>query len=56
MAGAIGGGGLGNLAIRYGYYRFTTDVMVAAVVVILLLVEAVQIAGTIISRSLLSKR
>ena len=56
MAGAIGGGGLGNLAIRYGYYRFTTDVMVAAVIVILLLVEAVQLAGTIISRSLLSKR
>jgi len=56
MAGAIGGGGLGNLAIRYGYYRFTTDVMVAAVIVILLLVEAIQIAGTLISRSLLSKR
>jgi D-methionine transport system permease protein len=56
MAGAIGGGGLGNLAIRYGYYRFTTDVMIAAVIVILLLVEAVQIAGTMISRNLLSKR
>ena len=56
MAGAIGGGGLGNLAIRYGYYRFTTDVMVAAVVVILILVEAIQIAGTFISRALLSKR
>jgi D-methionine transport system permease protein len=56
MAGAIGGGGLGNLAIRYGYYRFTTDVMVAAVIVILLLVEIIQIAGTLISRSLLSKR
>ena len=56
MAGAIGGGGLGNLAIRYGYYRFTTDVMVAAVIVILILVEAVQIIGTLVSRSLLSKR
>ena len=56
MAGAIGGGGLGNLAIRYGYYRFTTDVMVAAVIVILLLVEIIQISGTLISRSLLSKR
>jgi D-methionine transport system permease protein len=56
MAGAIGGGGLGNLAIRYGYYRFTTDVMVAAVIVILLLVEAVQISGTMFSRRLLSKR
>jgi D-methionine transport system permease protein len=56
MAGAIGGGGLGDLAIRYGYYRFTTDVMVAAVIVILLFVEAVQIIGTAISRNLLSKR
>jgi D-methionine transport system permease protein len=56
MAGAIGGRGLGDLAIRYGYYRFRTDVTIGAVVVILLLVEAVQLAGTVISRSLLSKR
>jgi D-methionine transport system permease protein len=56
MAGAIGGGGLGNLAINYGYYRFRTDVTLAAVVVILILVEAVQWTGTLLSRSLLSKR
>ena len=56
MAGAIGGRGLGDLAIRYGYYRFRTDVTIGAVIVILILVEAVQIAGTAISRSLLSKR
>jgi len=56
MAGAIGGGGLGYLAINYGYYRFRTDVTIAAVVVILILVEAVQITGTLISRGLLSKR
>ncbi|MDR2483739.1 MAG: ABC transporter permease [Treponema sp.] len=56
MAGAIGGGGLGDLAIRYGYYRFRMEVMVAAVIVILILVEAVQLAGTLISRALLSKR
>jgi len=56
MAGAIGGGGLGYLAINYGYYRFRTDVTIAAVVVILILVEAVQISGTLISRRLLSKR
>jgi D-methionine transport system permease protein len=56
MAGAIGGGGLGDLAIRYGYNRFRTDVTIAAVIIILILVEAVQIAGTIISRRLLSKR
>jgi D-methionine transport system permease protein len=56
MAGAIGGGGLGTLAINYGYYRFRTDVTVAAVIVILILVELVQLAGTILSRALLSKR
>jgi D-methionine transport system permease protein len=56
MAGAIGGGGLGDLAIRYGYYRFRTDVTIAAVVIILLLVEAVQLTGSAISRGLLSKR
>jgi D-methionine transport system permease protein len=56
MAGAIGGGGLGNLAINYGYYRFRTDVTVAAVIVILVLVELVQLGGTALSRALLSKR
>ena len=56
MAGAIGGRGLGDLAIRYGYYRFRIDVTIAAVIVILILVELVQIAGTALSRGLLSKR
>ncbi|MDR2375194.1 MAG: ABC transporter permease [Treponema sp.] len=56
MAGAIGGGGLGTLAINYGYYRFRTDVTVAAVIVILILVELVQLAGSLCSRALLSRR
>lgn len=56
MAGAIGGGGLGDLAIRYGHYRFRMDVTIAAVIVILILVEIVQVAGTAVSRSLLTKR
>jgi D-methionine transport system permease protein len=56
MAGAIGGRGLGDLAIRYGYYRFRTDVTIGAVIIILILVETVQIIGTLISRRLLSKR
>jgi D-methionine transport system permease protein len=56
MAGAIGGGGLGALAINWGYYRFRIDVTIGAVIVILILVEAVQITGSAISRSLLSKR
>jgi D-methionine transport system permease protein len=56
MAGAIGGGGLGTLAINYGYYRFRMDITLGAVVVILILVEAVQLIGTAVSRSLLAKR
>ncbi len=56
MAGAIGGGGLGDLAIRYGYHRFRIDVTIAAVIIILIMVELIQLAGTLISRNLLSKR
>ncbi len=45
MAGAIGGGGLGNLAIRYGLYRFQTDIMVTSVIIIIILVQGVQYLG-----------
>lgn len=50
MAGAIGAGGLGSLAINYGYQRFMTDVMVITVVVIVIIVQAVQMIGDMISR------
>lgn len=56
MAGAIGGGGLGDLAIRYGYQRFRTDVMIGSVIVILVLVELIQIIGSKLSGYLISKR
>ncbi|GHV15535.1 ABC transporter permease [Fibrobacterales bacterium] len=56
MAGAIGGGGLGDLAIRYGYHRFRTDVMIGAVLVIVVLVEAVQLLGSWISDRMIKKR
>lgn len=56
MAGAIGGGGLGDLAIRYGYQRFRTDIMICAVVVILVLVELIQFAGTIIANNMMKRR
>ena len=56
MAGAIGGGGLGDLAIRYGYQRFRGDVMVVAVVIILVLVEIIQVIGNKISSHLLARR
>ena len=45
MAGAIGAGGLGDLAIRYGYQRFETSVMVAVVIVLIILVCGIQWAG-----------
>jgi len=56
MAGAIGGGGLGDLAIRYGFQRFRADVMFVAVIVILLLVEIVQVLGDKLVAHLMSKR
>ncbi len=56
MAGAIGGGGLGDLAIRYGYQRFRPGIMAAAVIVIILMVELIQIIGNKISARLLARR
>lgn len=56
MAGAIGGGGLGDLAIRYGFHRFQTDVMIAAVVVIVILVQGVQAIGQFTSKRILNIR
>ena len=50
MVGAIGGGGLGDLGIRYGYQRFMPDVMAAVVVVLIVLVQAVQSAGDRLAR------
>ena len=50
VAGVVGGGGIGDLAIRYGYYRFETDVMVITVLVLVALVQAIQFTGTRIAR------
>uniref|UniRef100_UPI003898DF9F methionine ABC transporter permease n=1 Tax=Massilibacillus massiliensis TaxID=1806837 RepID=UPI003898DF9F len=52
MAGAIGGGGLGDLAIRYGYQRFRGDVMLATVIILIIQVQLVQSIGDAISRRL----
>ena len=52
MAGAIGGGGLGDLAIRYGYQRFRPEVMLATVVVLIVLVQLVQLAGNTLAKRL----
>ena len=50
MVGAVGGGGLGDLGIRYGYQRFMPDVMLAVVVVLIVLVQAVQSVGDWLAR------
>jgi len=56
MAGVIGGGGLGDLAIRYGYQRFRGDVMAVAVITIIVLVELIQFAGSHIARRIRASR
>ncbi|KMM78307.1 methionine ABC transporter permease [Pseudomonas deceptionensis] len=56
MAGIIGGGGLGDLAIRYGYQRFNNQVMFATVVVLVILVQSVQSLGDRLVRSLAHRR
>jgi D-methionine transport system permease protein len=51
-AGVVGGGGIGDLAIRYGYYRFETDIMVFTVVVLVALVQVIQLTGDRFARRL----
>ncbi|MBV4397859.1 ABC transporter permease [Advenella alkanexedens] len=55
MAGAIGGGGLGDLGIRYGYQRFLPEVMLIVVVVLIVMVQLIQSVGDWISRRLSHK-
>lgn len=47
MAGTVGGGGLGDVAVRYGYQRFRTDIMLETVLVLLILVQIVQMLGNL---------
>lgn len=50
MAGAIGGGGLGDIAIRYGYQRFRPDVMLATIIILIVVVNVIQTGGDFASR------
>lgn len=50
MAGAIGGGGLGDIAIRYGYQRFRADVMLATIIILIVVVNLIQACGDFASR------
>ena len=50
MAGAVGGGGIGDLALVYGYQRFDTMVIIITVVVLIIIVQIIQSLGNFISR------
>lgn len=52
MAGTVGGGGLGDLAIQYGYNRFRTDIMIVTVVILVVIVQIIQSLGTALARKL----
>ena len=56
MAGAVGGGGLGDIAIRYGYYRYQSDIMLITVVIIVVLVQLFQLIGNRLSKQLDKRR
>ena len=56
MAGAIGGGGLGDIAIRYGYQRFQADIMIATIIILIVLVQVVQMIGDAWSKAMNKKQ
>lgn len=56
MAGCVGGGGLGDIAIRYGYYRYQTDIMVVTVILLIILVQIFQTIGMQIASRLDRRR
>jgi D-methionine transport system permease protein len=56
MAGLVGGGGLGQVAIQYGYNRFNTFIMIVTVILLILLVQGVQWVGNLAVKSILKKR
>lgn len=52
MAGAVGGGGLGDIAIKYGYHRYQTDVLLLTLVVLVLLVQVIQALGNAVAKKI----
>ena len=52
MAGTVGGGGLGDIAVRYGYYRYQTDIMIVTVILLIVLFQIFQNTGMFIARKL----
>ena len=56
MAGSVGGGGLGDIAIRYGYYRYESQIMIVTVILLVVLVQVFQSIGMIIASKLYKRR
>ena len=52
MAGAVGGGGLGDIAVRYGYYRYQTDIMIVTDILLIVIVQIFQSVGMLIANRL----
>ena len=52
MAGAVGAGGLGHVAITYGYQRFQTDIMITTVIILIIIVQGLQSLGNYIYKKL----
>ena len=52
MAGTVGGGGLGDIAIRYGYYRYQSDIMIVTVILLVVLVQIFQSVGMMIANKI----
>ena len=52
MSGAVGGGGLGDIAIRYGYYRYQSDIMIVTVILLVILVQIFQSVGILIANKI----
>ena len=52
MAGIVGGGGLGDIAIQYGYYRYQADIMIVSVVILVAIVQVLQTLGMILAKKL----
>ena len=52
MSGTVGGGGLGDIAVRYGYYRWQTDIMIVTVILLIILFQIIQNIGMKIANNL----
>lgn len=56
MAGTVGGGGLGDIAVRYGYYRYQTDIMIVTVILLIILFQIFQNSGMFIAKKINHKK